>query len=49
MALVDQWQVMERNLPEGWHDTRLRLVVEEEGDCDRAAALLAPAMPGRRG
>ncbi|TML56201.1 MAG: hypothetical protein E6G15_01655 [Actinobacteria bacterium] len=49
MGLVDQWQVMERNLPEGWHDTRLRLVVEDEGDCDRAAELLAPAMPGRRG
>jgi len=32
MGLVDQWQVMERNLPEGWHDTRLRLVVEDEGD-----------------
>jgi len=49
MALVDQWQVIERNLPEGWHETGLRLVVENEGDCDRAAALLAPATPGRRG
>jgi hypothetical protein len=49
MGLVDQWQVIEGNLPEGWHDARLRLVVKDEGDCDRAAALLAPANPGRRG
>jgi len=49
MALVDQWQVIESNLPEGWSDARLRLRVEDEGDCDRAAALLGPANPGRRG
>jgi hypothetical protein len=49
MALVDQWQVIEGNLPEGWGDARLRLVVSDEGQCDRAAALLGPAAPGRRG
>jgi hypothetical protein len=49
MALVDQWQVIERNLPEGWGDARLRLHITGDGDCDRAAALLGPANPGRRG
>jgi len=49
MALVDQWQEIERGLPEKWGDARLRLVVEDEGNCDRAAALLGPANPGRRG
>ena len=49
MALVEQWKVIESNLPEGWGDARLRLRVEDDGDCDRAAALLGPANPGRRG
>ena len=49
MALVDQWQVIQSNLPEGWGDARLRLHVADDGDCDRAAALLGPANPGRRG
>jgi hypothetical protein len=49
MALVDQWQVIEGNLPEGWGDARLRLVIEDAGDCDRAADLLGSANPGRRG
>jgi hypothetical protein len=49
VSLVDQWQAIERGLPEGWGDARLRLTVPDEGDCDRAAALLGPANPGRRG
>ena len=49
MALVDQWQVIESNLAEGWGDARLRLNVQDDGDCDRAAALLGPANPGRHG
>jgi hypothetical protein len=49
MALVDQWQVIQSNLPEGWGNARLRLNVDDDGDCDRAAALLGPANPGRRG
>jgi hypothetical protein len=49
MALVEQWQEIERGLPEGWGDARLRLHVDDDGDCDRAAALLGPANPGRRG
>jgi hypothetical protein len=49
VGLVDQWRAIERDLPEGWGDARLRLTVAEEGQCDRAAALLGPATPGRRG
>ncbi len=49
VALVDQWRAIEQGLREGWGDARLRLVVEDEGDCDRAAALLGPINPGRRG
>jgi hypothetical protein len=49
VRLVEQWRATEENLPGGWSDVRLRLTVPDEGDCDRAAALLAPANPGRRG
>lgn len=49
VALVDQWQVIQGNLPEGWSSARLRLTVRDDADCDRAAALLGPANPGRRG
>jgi hypothetical protein len=49
VGLVDQWQAIEHDLPEGWDDARLRLTIQDLGDCDRAAALLGPANPGRRG
>jgi hypothetical protein len=49
VSLVDQWQAIERSLPKGWGDARLRLTVAEAGQCDRAAALLGPATPGRHG
>jgi hypothetical protein len=49
VSLVQQWREIERSLPENWADSRLRLTVADAGDCDRAAALLAPANPGRRG
>jgi hypothetical protein len=49
VSLVEQWREIDGSLPEGWSDVRLRLTVPDEGDCDRAAALLAPANPGRRG
>lgn len=49
MALLGQWREIERGLPEGWGDARLLLTVEDDGDCDRAAFLLGPANPGRRG
>ena len=49
VSVVEQWRAIEESLPEGWGDVRLRLTVRDEGDCDRAAVLLAPANPGRRG
>jgi hypothetical protein len=49
VALVDQWRAIQRNLPEAWGNARLRLTADEEGQCERAAALLGPATPGRHG
>jgi len=49
MSLVGQWREIVRELPDGWADARLRLTIEDEGDCERAAALLGPLNPGRRG
>jgi hypothetical protein len=49
VALVDQWRAIQHDLPEGWGDARLRLTAAEEGQCERAAALLGPATPGRHG
>jgi hypothetical protein len=49
VSLSEQWRAIESGLPEGWSDVRLRLTLPDEGNCDRAAALLAPANPGRRG
>jgi hypothetical protein len=49
MSLAADWQELERHLPDGWDTARLRLTIPEEGDCARAAALLGPANPGRRG
>jgi hypothetical protein len=49
VSLVDQWQAIQRDLPDGWGNARLRLTAAEEGECERAAALLGPATPGRHG
>jgi hypothetical protein len=49
VALVDQWRAIQRDLPDGWGNARLRLTAAEEGECERAAALLGPAAPGRHG
>jgi hypothetical protein len=49
VSLVEQWTSIERSLPEDWGSAQLRLTVPDEGDCDRVAALLGPAIPGRRG
>jgi hypothetical protein len=49
VSLVDEWREIQGQLPPGWGDVRLRLTVPDEGDCDRAAALLGPTNPGRRG
>jgi hypothetical protein len=49
VALVEQFNAIERDLPTGWGAAQLRLTVADDGRCDRAAALLGPANPGRRG
>jgi hypothetical protein len=49
MSLVGEWRNLVQELPEEWADARLRLTIEDEGDCDRAATVLAPLNPGRRG
>jgi hypothetical protein len=49
VRLVEQFNAIERDLPEQWAAARLRLDVADDGRCDRAAALLGPANPGRRG
>ena len=49
MALVEQFQRIEQELPEGWADAHLQLTVTDASDCDRAAALLGPTNPGRLG
>jgi hypothetical protein len=49
VALLEQWREIQAQLPERWSTARLSLVIEDEADCDRAAFLLGPANPGRRG
>ena len=49
VRLVEQWQEAESELPEGWSEARLRLRLEDERRARRAAAVLAPANPGRNG
>ena len=49
LRLVDQFTGIERELPHDWADARLLLTVADDARCDRAAALLGPANPGRLG
>jgi hypothetical protein len=49
MALVGDWQELERSLPEGWQEARLRFTIDETAQIERAAALLAPLQPLRAG
>jgi hypothetical protein len=49
VALVDQWRAIVDGLPEGWGEARLRLTVGDEAQAARAAELLGPMNPGRRG
>jgi hypothetical protein len=49
MSLAADWDELQRSLPENWGTARLRLTIADEADCDRTAALLGPANPGRRG
>ena len=49
MRAVEQWESIEKNLPEGWEEARLSFAVEDEGAVAGAAAVLAPLGPGRSG
>jgi hypothetical protein len=49
LRLVEQFNDLERGLVDEWAELRLRLTVEEESRAERAAAMLAPANPGRLG
>jgi len=49
VSFVAQWNEIERGLPDGWGDARLVLTLPDAGNCERAAALLGPANPGRSG
>jgi len=49
VALADQWRAIEAELPERCHEARLRVTIGDEKEAERAAALLGPANPGRRG
>jgi hypothetical protein len=49
LALADDFNRLERSLPDDWAEVRLAVTVRDESRAHRAAALLAPAMPGRRG
>ena len=49
MSLVEQFRRLSTSLPEGWQSARLRLIVADERDSAKAAALLGPTNPGQRG
>ena len=49
LRLVEQFRQLMSSLPDDWQSTRLRLIVANEEDAGRAAALLGPTNPGRRG
>jgi hypothetical protein len=49
VSLVEQWREIVQELPENWADARLRVTIEDARAADRAAAVLAPLTPGRRG
>ena len=49
MPLVDDFNRIEHGLPDDWADARLLLTVADDARCDRAAAMLGPANPGRLG
>src|SRR6476660_5557564 len=49
MSLAADWDELQQSLHEGWGVAQLRLTLADDGDSERAAALLGPANPGRRG
>jgi hypothetical protein len=49
VQLAGQWRELETGLPATWGEARLVLTVSDERDAERAAALLGPVNPARRG
>lgn len=49
MRLVDQWRDVGAGLPGAWEEARLKLLVMDDSERSRAAALLAPLAPARSG
>jgi hypothetical protein len=49
LRLVEQFNEVEREVVDEWAELRLELTVDEDSSAERAAALLAPANPGRHG
>ena len=49
MRAVDQWQLIERNLPEEWDEATLSFVPEDSRELGAAAAVLGPLGVGRFG
>jgi hypothetical protein len=49
VKLEDQWDEIEAGLPEDWSTASLSLMIAEDKLADRAALILAPFTPGRRG
>jgi hypothetical protein len=49
MSLAADWDELQRGLPESWGTANLRLTLPDAGVGERAAALLGPANPGKRG
>jgi hypothetical protein len=45
MFLVEQFRRISSSLPDDWESVRLRLIVDDEHDASRAAALLGPTNP----
>ncbi|HET9242211.1 MAG TPA: hypothetical protein VFN99_02130, partial [Gaiella sp.] len=49
MRLVDQWQALERRLPDTWESVALRLRTEQPSELGEAARILGPMGVGRVG
>jgi hypothetical protein len=49
MSFASQWTAIAGELPPDWSDARLLVALEQDGEVDRAAALLGPLSPGRSG
>ena len=47
VKLVDQWQALERRLPDTWESVSLRLRTEQPGELAEAARILGPMNVGR--